>query len=304
MAKAPSTPRAGPAPLSTPSGCRGPRAPGKDGATSAGLRRRRRSTKSWSWRCCRRQGRIRGNALDPLTGPRKGRSACGGNDLAVSSGSGPEEESTLGGERAGGGHSQVQQSERGKAMILDLGRLLEQSEDFRRAGNWDANALDCNLQIVKWGAIRDAWKYRLRLGKCRSRSREPRARLLAKLDLEYVHRTAPYDSLEHADAERELQGLKAGSFQAARNAARCRLRQTRSARTSSVRTTGVQWQLLVGAVSMASSSVSRRVQIAAGGFVHVATLVARNAASSRRDDGGGLSGHLPQGGAPRRAPGR
>ena len=104
-------------------------------------------------------------------------------------------------------------------MILDLGRLLEQSEDFRRAGNWDANALDCNLQIVKWGAIRDAWKYRLRLGKCRSRSREPRARLLAELDLEHVRRTAPYDSLEHADAERELQGLKAGSFQAAPNAA-------------------------------------------------------------------------------------
>ena len=179
---------------------------------------------------------IRGNALDPLTGPRKGRSARGGNDLAVSSGRGPEEESTLGGERAGGGHSQVQQSERGKAMSLDLGRLLEQSEDFSRAGNWDANALDCNLQIVKWcairdrairdgtildgairdGAIRDAWKYRLRLGKCRSRSREPGAWLRAELDLMYVRRTAPPDSLERADAEREL---KAGSFQAARNAA-------------------------------------------------------------------------------------
>ena len=36
-------------------------------------------------------------------------------------------------------------------MILDLHRLTKQSEDFRRAGNWDANALDCNLQIVKSG---------------------------------------------------------------------------------------------------------------------------------------------------------
>ena len=156
MAKAPSSgnPESGPRIPIGPVRCRGPRAPGKDGANSAGLRRRRRSTKSWSWCCCRRQGRIRGNALGPLTGPRKGQAAR----RVATAGERPgglkrrrPEESTLGGERAGGGHSQVQQSERGKAMILDLHRLTAQSEDFCRAGNWGSIAAGC--WRCKYGAF-------------------------------------------------------------------------------------------------------------------------------------------------------